>query len=147
MLTAVTLWILALLRRQSLRLSSTDIWRIFGIGAIAALHWVAFYGSIKYANVLGRLILFFRDRFFTALIEPLIFRHGWMGWIIAGHHGQSSHLLYFPGRSSFIETGILIGLPPPCWQPFSGAEPGGSCRRCLPRPVTLYELSGWIPVP
>ena len=67
LLTAVTLWILALLRRQSLRLSSTDIWRIFGIGAIAALHWVAFYGSIKYANVSVALLCFSAIGFFTAL--------------------------------------------------------------------------------
>jgi len=96
----VTLWILALLPRQSLRLSSTDIWRIFGIGAIAALQLVAFYGSIN-MQMLGRLICFFRDRFFTALIEPLIFRHRVDGVeLLLGIIGHPRHLLYFPGRSS-----------------------------------------------
>ncbi len=50
LLTAPSLWILALIRRQSVRIDRRDLWRIFGIGGIAALHWVAFYGSIKYSN-------------------------------------------------------------------------------------------------
>src|SRR5882762_3361187 len=50
-LTVPSLWLLALLRRQSVRIGRRDLWHIFGIGGIAALHWVSFYGSIKYSNV------------------------------------------------------------------------------------------------
>ena len=46
-ITAISLWLLAALRRQDIRIDRRDLWRIFGIGGIAALHWVTFYGSIK----------------------------------------------------------------------------------------------------
>src|SRR5882762_11169753 len=75
LLTAPSLWLLALLRKQDVRIARRDVWRIFGIGGIAALHWVAFYGSIKYSNVSVSLLCFSAIGFFTALIEPLVFRH------------------------------------------------------------------------
>jgi drug/metabolite transporter (DMT)-like permease len=42
----------------------------FGVGLIAALHWVSFYGSIKYSNVSVALVCFFFYRIFTAILEP-----------------------------------------------------------------------------
>jgi len=47
LLTAVALWMIYLVRRPSSSIAARDIVRIFGIGAIAAMHWVAFYGSIN----------------------------------------------------------------------------------------------------
>lgn len=75
LLTAPSLWALALLRRQAVRIDRRDMWRIFGIGGIAALHWVAFYASIKYSNVSVGLLCFSSIGFFTALLEPLLLRH------------------------------------------------------------------------
>jgi drug/metabolite transporter (DMT)-like permease len=45
---------------------------IIGVGAIVALHWVFFYGSIKYANVSIALVCFSAVGFFTALLDPLM---------------------------------------------------------------------------
>src|ERR1700689_28670 len=50
MISAVSLWILFLWRKATCRISTREMWKIFAIGAVAALHWVTFYGSIKYAN-------------------------------------------------------------------------------------------------
>src|SRR6201991_1590820 len=72
LLTAPSLWLLALLRKQSVKIDRKDMWRIFGIGGIAALHWVTFYGSIKYSNVSVGLVCFSSIGFFTAIFEPLI---------------------------------------------------------------------------
>jgi drug/metabolite transporter (DMT)-like permease len=47
-----------------------DILKLSGIGFLAALHWVSFYGSIKYANVSVALVCFSAAGFFTALFEP-----------------------------------------------------------------------------
>ena len=38
LLTAPSLWLLALLRKQSVKIDRRDLWRIFGVGGIAALH-------------------------------------------------------------------------------------------------------------
>jgi drug/metabolite transporter (DMT)-like permease len=75
LLTVPTLWLLAMVRRKSLGIDRRDLWRIFGIGGIAALHWVSFYASIKYSNVSVGLVCFSAVGFFTALMEPLLLRH------------------------------------------------------------------------
>lgn len=74
LITSVSLWVLCFLPNYIVRISMKDALRIAGVGAIAALHWVCFYGSIKSANVSVALICFSAIGFFTALLEPLIFR-------------------------------------------------------------------------
>jgi len=52
------------------------LWRqalpLIGIGAIVALHWVFFYGSVKYANVSVSLVCFSTMGFFSAFLDPWI---------------------------------------------------------------------------
>jgi drug/metabolite transporter (DMT)-like permease len=45
---------------------------LVGIGSIVALHWVFFYGSVKYANVSVSLVCFSTMGFFSAFLDPLI---------------------------------------------------------------------------
>lgn len=142
LLTAVSLWILAFIRRQHIRIGAADIWRIFGVGAIAALHWVCFYGSIKYSNVSVGLLCFSAIGFFTALLEPLIFRHKidkielLLGAIVI-----LGIFLIFQVDPRY-KTGILIGIV----SSFLGSLFPVLNRRLLQRipaeTVTLYELSG-----
>jgi drug/metabolite transporter (DMT)-like permease len=47
---------------------------ISGVGVLVALHWVFFYGSIKYANVSIAVVCFALTGFFTAIFEPLLER-------------------------------------------------------------------------
>jgi len=70
--SALTLWILFFLTKKIRRISLKDCLQIFGVGFIAALHWVTFYGSIKYSNVSVALVCFSSIGFFTAIFEPLI---------------------------------------------------------------------------
>jgi len=72
MITAVSMWLVFSLRKRIHTISSRDKWRIAGVGFIAALHWVSFYGAIKYANVSVALVCFSSVGFFTALFEPLL---------------------------------------------------------------------------
>ena len=74
LLTAATMWILFGLMKKLQKISVKDILKITGVGFIAAMHWVTFYGSIKYANVSVALVCFSSIGFFTALFEPLILK-------------------------------------------------------------------------
>src|SRR4051794_30985310 len=58
LITVLSLWVLYLFQRKLHRISPAAIARIAGVGAIVALHWVSFYGSIKYANVSVALVCF-----------------------------------------------------------------------------------------
>ena len=70
-LTAATMWVLFSISKKIHRIPLELLWRIVGVGAIATLHWVTFYGAIKYANVSVALVCFSSIGFFTALLEPL----------------------------------------------------------------------------
>ncbi len=142
LLTAVSLWILALIRRQAIRLEPADVWRIFGVGSVAALHWVAFYGSIKYSNVSVGLLCFSSIGFFTALIEPLLLRHrvdfvelllGLL--VIAG-------IFFIFKVDPHYKTGILVGLVSSLLGSLFPVLNKRLLVRIPPETVTLYELSG-----
>ncbi len=72
LITAVTLCGIFIWRRSFPRMSFKSLIRIFGVGTIVALHWVSFYGSIKYSNVSIALVCFSTLGFFSAMLEPLM---------------------------------------------------------------------------
>ncbi|OYW15961.1 MAG: EamA family transporter [Sphingobacteriales bacterium 12-47-4] len=74
LISAATMWILFSLRGRIKKIPVRDIAGLFGIGLLAALHWVSFFGSIKYANVSVALVCFSSVGFFTAILEPVLYR-------------------------------------------------------------------------
>lgn len=110
LLTAITMWILFGLLKKIQRISLTDILKITGVGFIAAMHWVTFYGAIKYANVSVALVCFSSIGFFTALFEPLILRKR-INWaeLLLGLITLSGIYIIFHFDTAF-KTGIIIGI-------------------------------------
>jgi drug/metabolite transporter (DMT)-like permease len=144
LLTAPSLWLLALLRGQSIRIGRRDLWRIFGIGGIAALHWVAFYGSIKYSNVSVSLLCFSAIGFFTAIIEPLVMRHKVdIIELLLGLMVIAGICLIFQVNPHF-KTGIVIGLVSALLGSLFPVLNKRILRRVSSENVTLYELSGGL---
>jgi len=74
LISSVTMWILFSMAGKLQQVSIIDILKLSGIGFLSALHWVSFYGSIKYANVSVALVCFSATGFFTALFEPFFSR-------------------------------------------------------------------------
>lgn len=108
--TSLTMWVLFSLQKKIGKISRTDLLKVAGVGFIAAMHWVTFYGSIKYANVSVALVCFSAIGFFTAIFEPLIFRQRvnrielLFGLLtIAGIY----IIFHFDAR---YKTGIIIGI-------------------------------------
>ena len=56
------------------RIPVREACKICGVGALIALHWIFFYGSVKYANVSIAVVCFAMTGFFTAILEPLFGR-------------------------------------------------------------------------
>ncbi len=72
LITVTTLLLINFCRKSlSLIKSSTKI-ILMSIGILVALHWVFFYGSIKYANVSISLVCLSCISFFTSILEPII---------------------------------------------------------------------------
>lgn len=86
-----------------------EAWRIGCCGALLAVHWVLFYGSIKAANVSVGVVCFALNGFFTALLEPMAsgkrfsLRDLLLGLITLG-----GIVLIF-GLNMQFRTGIVIG--------------------------------------
>src|SRR3954468_20340532 len=51
LITVISLYLLMHWKKQLNRVSRKQAIQLFGIGGILALHWLCFYGSIKYSNV------------------------------------------------------------------------------------------------
>jgi Predicted permease, DMT superfamily len=74
LVTSLTLALILLYKKQLVILKLKEAFRIFGVGAIVALHWVSFYGSIKHSNVSVSLTCLSAIGFFTSFLEPLFMK-------------------------------------------------------------------------
>ncbi len=72
LLSALILLLILLFTKQTIVIERKYVLQCISIGGIIALHWLFFYGSIKYANVSIALVCFAATGSFTALLEPLL---------------------------------------------------------------------------
>lgn len=141
-ITAVSLWLLAAIRRQDIRIARRDLWSIVGIGGIAAMHWLFFYGSIKYSNVSVGLLCFSAVGFFTAILEPLVLRHRLdVTELILGLLAVLGIFFIFQFDPRY-KAGIVLGMVSSVLASLFPVLNKRILRRVQPETVTLYELSG-----
>jgi drug/metabolite transporter (DMT)-like permease len=74
LISAITLAIILYFRKELIRISVRNVIVLFGVGAVIAMHWLTFYGSIKYSNVSVSVTCLSAIGFFTSILEPLIMR-------------------------------------------------------------------------
>ena len=72
LISTLALLIMLMLGKKRTIPSRKMIWRMAGVGAIIAFHWVMFYAGIKFSNVSVALLCFSSVSFFTSIMEPLI---------------------------------------------------------------------------
>jgi drug/metabolite transporter (DMT)-like permease len=142
LLTVVILAIILFFKKQLKKLSWKNTLTLFGVGAIISLHWVSFYGSIKYANVSVSVTCLSTIGFFTSLFEPLIrkrrvdFVEVFLGMLaIAGVYLIFN---FYPEYKTGIIFGIISAMLA-CLFPILNKT---LLNRFSPNTVTLYEMSG-----
>lgn len=110
LITGATLWVLMPLTKKIHHLPIKEILKISGIGFLAALHWVFFYASIKYANVSVGLVCLSAVGFFSSILEPLITRIRInVSEIIFGLSSIMGIYLIFHFDTQF-KSGIILGI-------------------------------------
>jgi drug/metabolite transporter (DMT)-like permease len=83
---------------------------MMGVGALLALHWVFFFGSIKASNVSIGVVCFSLTGLFTALLEPLLNRRRLSGKeVLLSVIPLAGILLIFHFDVRY-RTGILLGI-------------------------------------
>lgn len=71
MMASFFFWLYLLATKGKIRLPIRDVLRIAWVGFLLAVHWLLFYGSIKYSNVSIGVVCFASLGFFTAIIDPI----------------------------------------------------------------------------
>lgn len=72
LITSLSLLGFVSLGRRILRMERRLVLRYIAIGFLVAMHWLSFYGAIKYANASIVLAAMATTSLFTSLVEPLI---------------------------------------------------------------------------
>jgi len=119
-----------------------DAMLLMGIGGIIALHWVTFYGSIKYANVSVSLGCFSAIGFFSAILDPLISKRKfeWMELLLGCMVIIGIYLMFhFDPR---FRIGILFGIISSLLAAIFPILNKKMMQKHQPETITLYEMSG-----
>lgn len=143
-LTVVVLGVWMYFKKQLQVIPTKDRWKIAGVGLIIALHWVTFYGSVKYANVSVALVCFSATGFFTALLEPLILQKK-MEWkeLGLGVLAISGIYIIFDFHPQY-KVGILFGILSSIGSAIFPILNKQLLLRFTPKTLTLYELGGGL---
>ena len=109
-LTTATMAVLFGLMNKLRKIPLRDILKIGAVGFVAAMHWITFYGAIKYSNVSIAFVCFSSVSFFTAIFEPLILRKS-INWteMLLGLMTIAGIYIIFRFDSQY-KTAIIIGL-------------------------------------
>jgi drug/metabolite transporter (DMT)-like permease len=144
LLTVITLLVLQYARKQLQRLPVKDVLQIFGVGIIVAIHWIAFYGSIKYANASVALVCFSATGFFTALLEPLILKKPFsVIEILLGLLAVAGIYIIFDFHPQY-KTGVIFGIVAALGSALFPIFNKQFLKRIKPQTLTLYELGGGL---
>lgn len=144
MLTVVTLFAWLSWKKKLTRISAASVWKLLGIGALIALHWVCFYGSIKMANVSIGLICFASVGLFTAILEPMMTdkKFSWAETGLGLISLLGIYLIFhFDTR---YRTGIIVGIASALLGALFSVLNKKNVNVAPPQTMMLYELSGGL---
>lgn len=140
-MTTIALLAYLVWKRQLKKTPFKEILRISLAGAVLGVHWLCFYGSIKYANVSIALVCFSASAFFASLLKPLFsgtrFAYKEMLLSLVAILGIYI-IMHFDRRYT---TGIVLGLSAAFLSALYTAMSKQLTRRHDPYTMTLYQMA------
>lgn len=133
--------------RQVSTLSGRTLLQLAGIGSIVMLHWILFYGSIKYSNASVGVSCLATISFFSAFIEPLVMRKPFKWYeILLGLMVIPGMYIIFHFTTANYYKGILMGLVSALMSSIFGVLNKLMVDKGTPtQAMTIVELSsGWL---
>lgn len=126
------------------RLPQKNVLKIMACGVLLAIHWVFYYGSIKYANVSIGAVCFALVGFFTAILEPLFSKRkmAWEELLLSLLTVVGIAMIF--GFDAKHRTGIMIGVASSLFYTFFslGSKRVQSSTGHKSSTMLLYELIG-----
>ncbi|SFE03940.1 Threonine/homoserine efflux transporter RhtA [Chitinophaga sp. CF118] len=143
--TIITLYVIFRWKKMLTKLSFRQIVPIGLTGIVIALHWLFFYGSIKYSNVSIAVVCFSLTSLFTAILDPLINRYRLdKTELLLSGLTLCGIILIFHFDAEY-RTGIILGIISSlCAALFTIFNKRLISKYDTPT-ITFYELSvGWL---
>ncbi|RYY65211.1 MAG: EamA family transporter [Chitinophagaceae bacterium] len=142
LITVVSLWVLYAALGKIRRIPLRSALFIAFIGFILALHWVCFYGSIKYSNVTIALTCLSTTALLASFLEPIIVgrKFDWLE-IGLGLFAIAGIILIYNTHLQF-STGIVIGLISALLTVLVSVTTKRIVDKYEPEALTLYQLTG-----
>ena len=141
-ITAITLWVYFFFSGKIQKVSLRDFLKIASIGTILAVHWLLFYGSIKYANVSIALTCLATTGLLSAIIEPLFFRRKInTKELLLGTFALAGIVIIYFSNLQF-SVGIYIGLLSALATVIVSVLNKKIVTGFTPQVITLYQLTG-----
>lgn len=106
------LWLVLILKlfKVNTAVSVKEKFNIAKAGMLITIHWVFFYGSIKYANISVGVVCYSLTSFFTAVFAPLINKTRYrLSELLLSMFTLAGIALIFHFDSSY-QTGIILGV-------------------------------------
>lgn len=142
--TLVALALLLHFRKQLKPLPVKEVLKIFSVGAIIAVHWVAFYGSVKYGNISIAVVCISGSGFFTAFFDPLIYRKRInLAEVLMGAIAIAGIYIIFDFHPQY-KTGIIFGIVSAIGSSLFPIFNKRLLKTHSPSTLTLYEMAGGL---
>lgn len=142
MFAAFALLLITVITKKIIKLHFSEMLRLIAIGGIVALHWVFFYGSIKYSNVSVSLVCFSAIGFFSALLDPLLSKRKfeWIELLLGLMVIIGIYLMFH--FDPHFRTGILFGMISSLLAAIFPILNKKMMDKHQPETITFYEMSG-----
>ncbi len=155
LLTALFIAVIITYRRQWVRVIPKDKITLIVVGILMGLHWVAFYGSIKFANASVALVCLSTASIFTSLLDPLINKSKWQPaeLFIGALTLSGVFVIYFldsrptsaAPATGITTTGLIMGVVAAILSSVFTVLNKGVAAKYPARVMVFWEmLSGWI---
>lgn len=140
--SGIILLLIMLFSNRLKKISIKNIIRIGSAGCLLGLHWVFFYGSIKYSNISLGVVCFSLCSFFTAILEPIINKRKFaIQELLLSGLTLCGIILIF-GLDATHRTGIILGVISSILVALFTISNERLTKKFETRTITLYEMIG-----
>jgi drug/metabolite transporter (DMT)-like permease len=129
-------------RKLPMRVPASQLRKFAFAGSMVAIHWLLFYGCIKYAGVAVAVLCLSTLTFFTALLEPIVFkRRAVMSELLIGFGVMLGVGFLVKVETNTDFTGLAMGIGSALFSAGFGTMNGKLARESPGEVMTFYELS------
>ena len=145
LLTAIFMAVILFYRKQWVTIERRDMRQLALVGCLIGLHWVAFYGAIKFANISIALVCLSTASIFTSLLDPLVNKgkHDTKEILLGSLAISGVYLIY--RFQQFYGLGIAFGVIAAILSSVFTVLNKKIANKYPARTMVFYEMStGWV---